>query len=185
HRLRELIDHLHGGVLREEERHGLQISQPLPVDFHGVALAWAEGHDLAEIARRARMQEGDLVGALQKTLDLLGQLRGAAQRGPLGQQLLPTLEEADRLLRRGVVEASYQWAVGGLPEGEREEEPGMWDLPPLVDETADEGRGGRPPTRGRAQRARKQGAKPRQAQAAAGRGRGRGRGGAGTRPRGR
>src|SRR5438874_5208590 len=92
HRLREILDALHGGVLREEERHGLQMSRPLPVDFHGAALAWAEGQDLADIARRTRMQEGDLVGALQKTLDLIGQLRGAASRGPLGSGLVPLLD---------------------------------------------------------------------------------------------
>ncbi|HEX8968085.1 MAG TPA: hypothetical protein VF937_09410, partial [Chloroflexota bacterium] len=116
HRLREILDALHGGVLREEERHGLQMSRALPVDFHGVALAWAEGHDLASIAQRAHLQEGDLVGALQKTLDLIGQLRGAAQQGPLGARLIPLLDQADTLLRRGVVSASYQWAIRGLPE---------------------------------------------------------------------
>src|SRR5207302_3196148 len=94
HRLREILDALHGGVLREEERHGVQISRPLPVDFHGVALAWSEGHDLASIAQRARIQEGDLVGALQKTLDLIGQMRGAALQGPLGAGLVPLLDEA-------------------------------------------------------------------------------------------
>jgi ATP-dependent RNA helicase HelY len=116
HRLREILDALHGGVLREEERHGLQMSRPLLVDFHGVALAWAEGVDLATIGQRTRMQEGDLVGALQKTLDLIGQLRDAALQGPLGTNLVPLLDEADGLLRRGVVQASYTWAVGGLPE---------------------------------------------------------------------
>jgi superfamily II RNA helicase len=127
HRLREILDALHGGVLREEERHGLQMSRPLPVDFHGVALAWAEGHDLAAIGQRARMQEGDLVGALQKTLDLIGQLRDAAQKGPLGTNLVPLLDEADSLLRRGVVQASYQWAVRGLPEA-TENEDDDWEI---------------------------------------------------------
>jgi ATP-dependent RNA helicase HelY len=128
HRLREILDALHGGVLREEERHGLQMSRPLPVDFHGVALAWAEGHDLASIAQRVRMQEGDLVGALQKTLDLIGQLRGAALRGPLGARLVALLDEADGLLRRGVVSASYQWAIGGLPDATDEEEDVDWEV---------------------------------------------------------
>src|SRR5579859_5758952 len=127
HRLREILDALHGGVLREEERHGLQMSRPLPVDFHGVALAWAEGHELASIAQRARMQEGDLVGALQKTLDLISQLRGAAQKGPLGTNLVPLLDEADRLLRRGVVQASYMWAVRGLPEA-TDDTDDDWDI---------------------------------------------------------
>ena len=30
------------------------------------------------------------------------------------------LDEADGLLRRGVVSASYQWAIGGLPEVDEE-----------------------------------------------------------------
>ena len=127
HRLREILDFLHGGVLREEERHGLQMSRALPVDFHGVALAWAEGHELASIAQRSRLQEGDLVGALQKTLDLIGQLRGAAQQGPLGAGLVPLLDEADGLLRRGVVSASYQWAIGAMPEVDEDEDLD-WDI---------------------------------------------------------
>jgi hypothetical protein len=133
HRLREILDALHGGVLREEERHGLQMSRPLPVDFHGVALAWAEGHDLATIAQRAHLQEGDLVGALQKTLDLIGQLRGAAMKGPLGARLVPLLDQADGLLRRGVVQASYTWAVDGLPEA-AEGENENWEVRVLPDE---------------------------------------------------
>jgi ATP-dependent RNA helicase HelY len=133
HRLREILDALHGGVLREEERQGLQMSRPLPVDFHGAALAWAEGHDLAVIAQRARMQEGDLVGALQKTLDLIGQLRGAALRGPLGAGLVPRLDQADNLLRRGVVEASYTWAVRGLPDA-ADAEADDWQIAPLPDD---------------------------------------------------
>jgi ATP-dependent RNA helicase HelY len=133
HRLREILDALHGGALREEERHGLQMSRPLPVDFHGVALAWAEGQDLASIAQRSRLQEGDLVGALQKTLDLINQLRGAALRGPLGANLIPLLDEADGLLRRGVVQASYQWAVGGLPDvGEEPDD--NWEVRLLPDD---------------------------------------------------
>jgi superfamily II RNA helicase len=147
HRLREILDTLHGGVLREEERHGLQMSRALPVDFHGVALAWAEGHELASIGQRARMQEGDLVGALQKTLDLISQLRGAAHQGPLGARLEPLLDDADALLRRGVVSASYDWAIGGLPEPEDDQDVD-WDVRVLPEEEPSVGgpsvRNGRP-----------------------------------------
>jgi superfamily II RNA helicase len=138
HRLREILDSLHGGVLREEERQGLQMSRPLPVDFHGVALAWAEGQDLATIAQRGRLQEGDLVGALQKTLDLINQLRGAAQQGPLGNNLVALLDEADGLLRRGVVQASYTWAVRGLPEAAEDVVEDDWDIRFLPDDEPDE-----------------------------------------------
>ncbi len=136
HRLREILDALHGGVLRDEERYGVQISRPLPVDFHGLTLAWSEGHDLASIAQRGRIQEGDLVGALQKTLDLIGQMRGAALQGPLGAGLVPLLDQADGLLRRGVVEASYRWAVGGLPEGDEAAQVD-WDVPIVLDEESE------------------------------------------------
>jgi ATP-dependent RNA helicase HelY len=136
HRLREILDALHGGVLREEERHGLQMSRPLPVDFHGVALAWAEGQDLASIAQRSRIQEGDLVGALQKTLDLIGQLKGAALRGPLGARLVPLLDEADTLLRRGVVSTSYQWAISGLPASDVDEDEIDWEVRALPEDDA-------------------------------------------------
>jgi superfamily II RNA helicase len=136
HSLRDILDSLHGGVLREEERHGLQMSRPLPVDFHGAALAWAEGQDLATIAQRARLQEGDLVGALQKTLDLVSQMRGAALQGPLGAGLVPLLDQADGLLRRGVVQASYTWAVRGIPALQEDDHPDLddWQIRSLLED---------------------------------------------------
>ena len=60
---------------------------------------------------------------LQKTLDLLGQLRGAVVQAPPttipgATGLLSRFDQADELLRRGVVEASYRWAVAGPPSAE-------------------------------------------------------------------
>jgi superfamily II RNA helicase len=151
HRLREILDALHGGVLREEERQGVQMSRPLPIDFHGVALAWAAGQELASIAQRAHLPEGDLVGALQKTLDLIGQLRGAALQGPLGSGLVPLLDQADALLRRGVVEASYRWAISGLPETDESDQVDSWEVRLPVEDDAPRqqvlGRGQRPQRR--------------------------------------
>jgi ATP-dependent RNA helicase HelY len=155
------LDRLHGDVLRlnaeivaHERRLGLEISRPLNEDFRGLALAWAEGRTLAEIAYRARLAEGDLVGVLQKTLDLLGQLRKAAEArgssdaGPRASRrprlsasgdrrrttddLLARLEEADSLLRRGVVEASYRWSIAGPPDASSNgqvEADANWDVP--------------------------------------------------------
>src|SRR5262249_11261670 len=89
HRLRADVNALHASVLAEEARHGVEVSRPLYEDFRGVALAWAQGRTLEEIAGRSRIAEGDLVGHFQKTIDLLGQLRaavtrarGRARRGP-------------------------------------------------------------------------------------------------------
>jgi len=143
HRVREQLNRIHGDVLHEEGRAGLDISRPLSLDFQGVALAWAEGNTLTEIAQRSRIAEGDLVGLLQKTLDLLNQLKLAASRAgaptikgaPTGfdERFLTRIDNADQLLRRGVVEASYRWAVSGLPDPEEGE---TWDVPPLDERTA-------------------------------------------------
>src|SRR5439155_8320814 len=136
---------LNAEIVREEQRLGLSISQLLNEDFRGLALAWAEGHALGEIAGRARLAEGDVVGVLQKTLDLVGQLRNAAAgRRPAGQlerqrsdALLEKLDLADGLVRRGVVEASYRWAIVGPPEAATDEASSEldldWNLAPPAD----------------------------------------------------
>ncbi|HZR97935.1 MAG TPA: DEAD/DEAH box helicase [Chloroflexota bacterium] len=156
YRLRTELRTLHGSVLAEELRQGVEVSRPLYEEFHGVALAWAQGWTLKEIAVRTRIAEGDLVGHFQKALDLLGQLRNAARQahaaptiGPARgtrraaargaasevqtELLVQRLEEADELLRRGVVAASYQWAIEGPPDAEAAAD-ADWVPPPLEDE---------------------------------------------------
>lgn len=138
YRVREEVERIHGDVLQEERRAGLDISRPLALDLRGPALAWAEGHTLAEISNRSRIAEGDLVGLFQKTLDLLAQLRVAADRArrparagaviPTSERLVQRIDDADQLLRRGVVDASYRWAVSGLPAPDDTVE---WEVPPL------------------------------------------------------
>jgi hypothetical protein len=67
--------------------------------------------------------------------------------------LLERLEEADALLRRGVVEESYRWALSGPPAPE--EGADDWELPPEPAPDADRHerpaptRHRRPPPRGR------------------------------------
>ncbi|MFN8632728.1 MAG: DEAD/DEAH box helicase [Chloroflexota bacterium] len=136
-RLHEEVLGLQTRILDEERKAHVEVSRMINADLKGVALAWAEGDDLGEIAARSRIAEGDLVGLLQKTLDILGQLRGAVEHAdvPARRQdrfdrpeLLECLAEADDLLRRGVVEESYRWAVAGPPEPE--EGADDWELPP-------------------------------------------------------
>jgi ATP-dependent RNA helicase HelY len=158
YRLREQVLGLHLQVLDEERRARVSISRPLSEDLRGVALAWAEGEELGEIARRSRLAEGDLVGLLQKTIDILNQLRGAVERAEVpprrsdrfdARALAVRLAEADALLRRGVVEASYRWALAGPPDGE--EGDADWVVP-TVPERDEEPLRRRGPFRGRGRR---------------------------------
>ena len=93
---------------------------------------------MARSPQRSRIAEGDLVGLLQKSLDILGQLRGALDRADVPPrraeridvpELLERLAAADALLRRGVVEESYRWAVAGPPDAEGEVDDN-WQTPP-------------------------------------------------------
>jgi len=157
-RLHEEVLGLQTRILDEERRARVDVSRPINADMKGVALAWAEGDELGEIAQRSRIAEGDLVGLLQKTLDILGQLRAAVDGVSMPARradridrtdLLERLNVADDLIRRGVVEESYRWAVSGPPdpsEGDAD-----WELPPDAPPDADP-RDRRPPPRNRGPR---------------------------------
>jgi hypothetical protein len=129
-RTRQELDVLHGQVLAEERRAGLTQSQVLHEDFRGIALAWAQGLPLGAIAGRARLSEGDLVVTLQKTLDVLGQLKDAVHSAKRTgwQDLAERFNNADALLRRGVVESSYQWALSGPPDADEQDDEPWPDL---------------------------------------------------------
>ncbi len=101
-------------VTETERRYGTSLSNPLSPEFKGVALAWATGATLADISARSGLAEGDIVFALQKTLDLCRQIGQAAiySRTP---SLAGRAAEADRLLRRGVVASYYRWILQPTP----------------------------------------------------------------------
>jgi superfamily II RNA helicase len=164
-RLHEEVLGLQTKILDEERRARVEVSRMINADLKGVALAWAEGDDLGEIAARSRIAEGDLVGLLQKSLDILGQRRAALSQADVPPRraervdipdLLERLEEADALLRRGVVEESYRWALSGPPDPE--EGADDWELPPEPapdahrDDRPPPTRHRRPPPRGRGPR---------------------------------
>ncbi|MDP8924354.1 MAG: DEAD/DEAH box helicase, partial [Chloroflexota bacterium] len=151
YRLREEVLGLQTKIMDEERRARVTITRPINEDLKGAALAWAEGEELGEIARRARLAEGDLVGLLQKTIDIMNQLRAALERFEMPPRradrvdrdgLIDALVEADALLRRGVVEASYRWALAGPPDPD-DEAAADWTPPTLEDE--EDTRSGRPP----------------------------------------
>ena len=158
-RLHEEVLGLQTRILDDERRAHVDVSRMINADLKGVALAWAEGEELGEIAQRSRIAEGDLVGLLQKTLDIVGQLRAAVDQLQVParradridrQDMLERLTVADALIRRGVVEESYRWAVSGPPAPE----PGAaddWVLPPDAPPEPDH-RDRRPPPRNRGPR---------------------------------
>lgn len=98
-------------VLEMEHRCGLDLSSPLSAEFKGVGLAWATGTSLADLSERSGLAEGDLVFALQKTIDLCRQIGQAAafSRTPA---LSRRAAEAERILRRGVLDSYYRWVIG-------------------------------------------------------------------------
>ena len=163
-RLHEEVLGLQTRILDEERRARVDVSRPINADLKGVALAWAEGDDLGEIAQRSRIAEGDLVGLLQKTLDILGQLRAAVDQLAMPARraeridrpdLLERLAVADDLIRRGVVEESYRWAVSGPPAPDQSANTDDWELPPdAPPERDDRATVGRPAQPGAAPAAR-------------------------------
>ncbi|MCW5879618.1 MAG: hypothetical protein KIS91_01550 [Anaerolineae bacterium] len=116
-RARREIFELHDAVLRAEAQAGVAQSEFLPERFYGVALRWAQGATLAEAAALMGLDEGDVVSGLQKTIDLLGQLRDAtAYAAPRATPLTAKLRTAERLLRHGVIETAYQMVVAVVEE---------------------------------------------------------------------
>jgi ATP-dependent RNA helicase HelY len=109
-RLRAAAEETSKRVLDTERRFGVDLSSALSSEFRGVGLAWATGMSLADLSSRSGLPEGDLVFALQKAIDLCKQVRQAApfSRTP---SLAQKAAEAERLLRRGVVDSYYRWIV--------------------------------------------------------------------------
>ena len=112
-RLHEEVLGLQTRILDEERRARVDVSRPINADLKGVALAWAEGEDLGDIAQRSRIAEGDLVGLLQKTLDILGQLRGAVDQLEVPARRAERIDRPDlleRLARRGQRWSGAAWS---------------------------------------------------------------------------
>ncbi len=116
-RARRAVYELHDEVLQAEAKVGLGISRFLSETFAGPALLWAQGATLAECAALVQLAEGDIISGLQKTLDLLGQLRDATEyAAPKSDALLTNLRAAQRLIRRGIVEHAYQMVLAPTEE---------------------------------------------------------------------
>jgi ATP-dependent RNA helicase HelY len=110
-RLGEAID----AVQEEEAKAGLAITTGPNPDFYGPVLAWGRGATFADLLDRIPIGEGDLLLALNKTLDLGTQVREALRVGAPddrdARSLAAKLEVGDGLLRRGIVAQSLRLAT--------------------------------------------------------------------------
>ncbi|HEX2513080.1 MAG TPA: DEAD/DEAH box helicase, partial [Chloroflexota bacterium] len=120
-RIGETID----AVQSEEARMELAMTSGPNPGFFGPVLAWCRGAIFGDLLERIPLSEGDLLLALNKTLDLATQLREALRSGAPNdlnaRALAAKLEVGDRLLRRGIVAQSLRLATGApAPDGTAE-----------------------------------------------------------------
>jgi hypothetical protein len=106
--LRRRLEDLEHAVLGEERDNGLYISEGHNATFYGAARAWCRGSTMAEIGEVIELSEGDLVLTFNKTIDLMRQVREMLADVKPEHPLRFTLHEAERLLRRGIVEQSLK-----------------------------------------------------------------------------
>ncbi|PZS00968.1 MAG: DNA helicase [Candidatus Chloroheliales bacterium] len=123
--LRRRLDELEREVFKAERENGLLISSGYNPYFWGAARDWCRGASLGQLMRNMEQSEGDLVMTMNKTLDLLRQLRemlATVERSTgLADPLQGKLREAEKLIRRGVVELATTAGFGPLSEDTRKE----------------------------------------------------------------
>lgn len=117
-RLRLRVEELERDVLEEEHAHDLFISGGHNASFYGPARAWCLGATIADIGDTIELSEGDLVLTFNKTIDLMRQLRDMLRDVTDDHPLIATLRQAERLMRRGIVEQSL--SLGFAAEGQLE-----------------------------------------------------------------
>ncbi len=101
-RLRRQAVDTYTKIAAMEETEGIELAQGPSPWFYGVAYAWCHGDSIEDITTRIEMGEGDVVGVLNKTVDLLDQLESMLiQYGD--HRLIATSSDARRLLVRGLV----------------------------------------------------------------------------------
>ncbi len=114
--LRPRLGEALAAVQRAEAEAGLAITAGPNAGFYGPVLAWCRGATFASLLEQMPVSEGDLLMAMNKTLDLGSQLREALRAGAphssQARRLAPKLEVGDHLLRRGIVAQSLRLGTG-------------------------------------------------------------------------
>jgi ATP-dependent RNA helicase HelY len=121
--LRRRLDDIERAVLGEERDNGLYISEGHNPSFYGAARAWTQGQTMVEICEQIELSEGDLVLTFNKTIDLLRQVREMLTDVLPENELRFRLRDAERLIRRDIVEQSLTLGFAPLQlEGAEPEE---------------------------------------------------------------
>ena len=111
--LRRDLDHLQNAIFASERRQELSLTRGYNPNFYGAARAWCRGSALADLLDRLDLSEGDLVLTFNKTLDIMRQTRDMLTRHEREHYLVPVLWEAEKLMKRGVVEMAQ--SMGFVP----------------------------------------------------------------------
>lgn len=111
--IRRRLEDLEHAVLGEERDNGLYISEGHNSTFYGAARDWCRGATMAEIGETIELSEGDLVLTFTKTIDLMRQVREMLADVLPEHPLRASLQEAENLVRRGIVEQSL--TIGFAP----------------------------------------------------------------------
>jgi ATP-dependent RNA helicase HelY len=120
--LRRDLDHLQNAIFAAERRQEITLTRGYNVYFYGAARLWCKGTSLADLLEQMEMSEGDLVMTFNKTLDIMRQAREMLNRHEPEHYLVGALYEADKMMRRGVVQMAQ--SMGFAPRlGEAVVEP--------------------------------------------------------------
>ncbi|MDO8672446.1 MAG: DEAD/DEAH box helicase [Dehalococcoidia bacterium] len=105
--VRGRLDLLQKKVFAAEAENSLHISTGYNVFFSGIVHAWCRGATFQKIVEKVDLSDGDVMMSFNKTLDIMRQVRDMLAHTRPELPLLATLIEADKLMRRGIVEQCY------------------------------------------------------------------------------
>jgi ATP-dependent RNA helicase HelY len=110
--LRRELDDLQNAIFAAERRNNVNLTRGYNPYFFGAARAWCKGTSIADLLDQVDISEGDLVMTFNKTLDLMRQVRDMFVHYDPQNALLGQIEEAGKMVRRGVVQMAYTLGFG-------------------------------------------------------------------------
>lgn len=111
---RDRIDEIEHAVIATERHNDLFISTGYNEGFYGVLRAWCEGAAMTRLTESIDLSEGDIVLTINKTIDLMRQVRSMLGTVMPQHPLRSVLSAAERLALRDIVAQSYTF--GFLPQ---------------------------------------------------------------------